>query len=296
MSNTKLRTLFISEKLGTYDDESTTVMADEAVARGHEVFECLPAAISFLNGELLAEVVNYPSGEAKQVVLDADFEVIHFRPNPPVDMNYLTLLYLLQMIEDEVLILNRPSSIINFPEKIFPHLFAGFSPPTLITSDVGAAENFLQEHGEVIQKPLYEYGGRGIVKLSSGDSIELPERMIFQKFIPEVAQGDKRIFFVNGKAVGAFLRVPQEGAVAANLAQGGSLEPSEITPHEREICDKLENIFEQIGVSIAGIDVIGDYVTEINITSSIGFPQMRELYNQRPEKALWDEIEKVVNV
>jgi len=303
----KLRTLIISEKLGENGEETSTVIALEAIARGHDVFECLPQAISFLNGKLYAEASRFEpkkNHNEESLILDEDFDIIHFRPNPPVDMAYLTLLYQLSLIEDKILIINRPSSIIKFAEKITPHFFADFSPPTLISHNEAKILEFIATHKQVVTKPLYEYSGYGVKKLNEETAqtelaqilanSEMP--IVVQKFLPEITEGDKRILFVNFKYTEAFTRKPPDGSFLAGTVHGGETLKTELTARELEICKTLEPFLQKHDIYICGIDVIGDYVTEINITSPGGFNYVDKLYGKKPEIELWDKIEEELNV
>lgn len=288
----QLKVAIITEKLGTKAASSSTVIADEAIKRGHKVFEFEKERLRFQEGKLLANTILYPEGKAAEINLE-EMDVILFRPNPPVNMAYLTCLFLLRTIEDKVLILNKPSSIINFPEKIFPLYMAEFMPPTLITADKEQIKKFAAKHGDVIIKPLYDFGGAGIKKITASDDFDLEGTtpIVAQKFIPEVAEGDKRILFINYKYHSAFLRRPAKGSILANIMQGGGLEPTKLTAKEKLICQKLEPILKENDLPICGIDVINDYVTEINITSPTGFKWAKELYNLQPELELLDAIE-----
>lgn len=298
-----MKALIITEKLGTYDSKCSTTLANEGIAEGHQIFECFSDKVSLLDGHVIAEASQFfgndvPNSAPQIFTLKADFDVIFFRPNPPVDMAYLSLLYLLQLVEDEVLVVNKPSSVIRFAEKFLPHYFANFSPPTLISKDHLQIAQFLQRHGDIVAKPLYLYGGKGISKLSKTDEAKLDEviatskePMIYQKFLPEVAEGDKRLFFANSKFQGAFARVPQGSSFLANLAQGGALEPYQVKENEKKLIKEIEVFLAKHHISICGADLIGSYITEINITSPIGFTQMKELYDTNSAQYLWRSLE-----
>lgn len=300
-----LKVAIISEKLGTYDAKCTTKIAKEAVARGHKVYETYPADISQLEGKLVANARVYTGADA-EIPQDSEridletMDVIHFRPNPPIDMAYLSTLYLLDRIKDKVLIINNPEAIIRFPEKIFPLQFPEFTPATLISRDIEEIRAFTDKHKTVIVKPLYEYGGRGIKKFTVDDfdaefianwlkESNLP--LVTQIFLPKITEGDKRIFFIGGDVAGAFVRIPKDGSYVANIAQGGSIHKTTLTERELEFAKILKPVLVEHGIYICGIDVIDNLVTEINITSSVGFSQMEELYGEKPQIKLWDLIE-----
>jgi len=301
-----LKVAIITEKLGTYDAKCTTKIAQEAVDRGHKVYETFPHDISHAEGKLIAKARLYTGAEAPQDEERIDLEkmdVIHFRPNPPVDMAYLSTLYLLNQISDKVLIINNPEAIIKLPEKIFPLNFPKFTPKTLITRDINEIRQFLEKHKEIIIKPLYEYGGNGIIKVKLGENeglfgniqnqlAESKMPLVVQEFLPNVVKGDKRILFVNGEIVGAYSRIPPKGKYIANLAQGGSHQKTTLTSREKEFAKILGPILRENNIYICGIDVIDNKITEINITSPGGFSNIEELYGEKPQIKLWDIIEK----
>lgn len=306
-----LKTAIITDKIGSYEARCTTKIALEAVARGHIVYETLPSEISFINGKLIANARVY-TGETEQrqehvrINLEKDVDVIHFRPNPPISMGYLSTLYLLERIQDKVLIINNPEAIIKFPEKILPLQFPEFTPATLITQDIEEIREFTQEYDEVILKPLYEYGGNGIRKITAENFhneveavgkwlLEAKLPIVVQNYLPGITKkGDKRIFFIGGEIAGAFARIPKEGSYVANIAKGGSIHKTTITPREEEFAKILKPVLVENGIYICGIDVIDNLVTEINITSSVGFTQIEELYNEKPQIKLWDIIEEKI--
>ena len=305
-----LKTAIITDKLGTYEAKCTTKIAKEAVARGHKVYETLASDISHVEGKLTAKARIYDGSEAEAPQIEehidlAKMDVIHLRTNPPIDMTYISMLYLLERIKDKVLIVNNPEAIIRLPEKIFPLQFPGFTPATLITKDIEEIRKFIAKHKEIILKPLYEYGGNGIKKVKLAEfeaeqdfinnwltESKLP--LIAQPFLNVIDKGDKRIFFIGGEVAGAFLRRPPEGSYVANISKGGSITKTTLTTREKEFAKILGPILKKNGIYICGIDVIDDFVTEINITSSVGFSQMEELYNEKPQIKLWDIIENEI--
>jgi glutathione synthase len=280
-----LKVLFICEPLGTSETRDGTLIANEAKLRGHQVSDIRPNEITFRDGVLYG---------AEHVL--EEFDVIHFRPNPPVDMAYLTNLYLLNTIKHKTLIINNPEAIIKFPEKIFPLEFYEFMPPTLITSSKAELERFCAQHQEIVIKPLYNFGGNGVARynnsniseFSFGDST-IP--ITAQKFLPNVEKGDKRVLLIDGEVEGAFMRVPQKGEFRANTIHGSSLGATELTDQEIKLCKKLDPYLKDNGIIICGLDLIDGYLTEINITSPAGFRFTKEVYGANPEKKLWDIIE-----
>lgn len=300
----KLRVLIIANKLGTEESVCSPFIANEAVARGHQVFECDHDVLSLLDSEIICEADEYFGGDAensppKKFTIKNDFDIVFFRQNPPVDMAYMTTLHLLRTIENDVPIINRPSALLKFAEKILPHEFDGFSPPTLISRNRAEILTFIKSHGGVVAKPLYFYGGNGVEKLGLDDKARLDELLsdnnepkVFQKFLPEVTEGDKRFVFVNSKFVGAVNRVPPEGAFIANLCHGGSAHAYEPNDYQKTvIIPKVEQFLSENDISFCGIDVIGDYVNEMNITSPLTFPPLHEVYGINAATEFWNEIE-----
>jgi glutathione synthase len=279
-------------------------MADEAISREHQIFECDQDMVSLLDGEIICVAEQYfgahkQNSNVQKFTIKSDFDIVFWRQNPPVDMAYLTTLYLLQIIENDVLILNKPSSVIRFAEKILPHYFAEFSPPTLISKNRDEILDFIKAHNGAVAKPLYFFGGNGVEKLGADDLAKLDELLaasneplVYQKFLPEVVEGDKRFVFVNGKFVKAFNRVPPEGEFIANLCHGGSAKPFEPNEyHKTQIIPKVEQFLSDNDISFCGIDVIGNYVNEMNITSPLTFPPLFDVYGINAATNFWSEIE-----
>ena len=232
----------------------------------------------------------------------ATLDVILMRQDPPFDMAYITGTHLLEHVREEVLVVNDPVSVRNAPEKLFATHFDGLMPPTLITSDREAIVAFRREHGEIILKPLFGNGGAGVFRLSPEDEnlnalLELftglyREPIIVQRYLPEVRQGDKRIILVEGEPLGAVLRVPPAGEARANLHVGGTAVKTTLTPRERDICAAIGPALRAQGLLFVGIDVIGEYLTEINVTSPTGIQEIDRLDGVRLEEPIWDAIER----
>ncbi len=304
-----LKVAIITETLGTDDSRDSTRISNEAVKRGHKVFVISAKDISYSEGELIAKAYIYSAGnqppEYLVINLATDVDLIHFRPNPPVDMGYLTTLYLLDRIKDKVLIINNPEAIIKFPEKIFPLQFAQFMPPTLITYNIDEIAEFANKHKEIVVKPIYEFGGNGIKKFKNTEIktsraelqkwlSELKTPAIVQQFLPNISKGDKRIYILNGEIEGAFNRVPKEGGFLANTIQGSTPCKTEITAREKEIIKALKPALLENGIFICGLDVIDGFVTEINITSPAGITSINNVYGLNLEARLWDLLEKKI--
>ena len=292
------------------DADSTFALALEAQRRGHALHHYLPRQLTLTDGRLTARArrleVRRERGRhftlgAPETLELAQMDVILMRQDPPFDMAYITATHLLEHVRDEVLVVNDPVSVRNAPEKLFATHFPGLMPPTLITSDRDAILAFRREHGEIILKPLFGNGGAGVFRLGLADEnlnalLELftqiyREPIIVQRYLPEIRQGDKRIILVDGEAVGGVLRVPPAGEARANLHVGGTAMKTALTAREHEICAAIGPTLKQQGLLFVGIDVIGDYLTEINVTSPTGIQEINRLDGVALEAKVWDAIE-----
>jgi len=292
--------------------DSSLAMMLEAQNRGHELFYYTPATLSMSDGVVTArvapvEVFDRQKGEhfhlgAFELTDLRAFDVIHLRQDPPFDMHYITTTHLLERLEPEVLVVNPPGAVRNAPEKILVTEFPELMPPTLITRDRQAVRDFRERHGDIIVKPLYGNGGAGVFLISAGDQnlvslIELFEQsfrepFMVQKYLPDVRKGDKRIILVDGEPVAAINRVPAEGESRANMHVGGRAEFSELTAREREICAAIGPALKARNMIFVGIDVIGDYLTEINVTSPTGIREIKRFGGPDIAVLIWDAIEK----
>jgi glutathione synthase len=219
-------------------------------------------------------------------------------------MAYITATHMLERIHPKTLVVNDPFHVRNAPEKLFVTQFEGLMPPTLITSDRDEIRAFRAAHKEIVVKPLYGNGGAGVFRLKNDDEnlnalLEMftqfyREPIVVQRYVPQVRQGDKRIILVDGEAVGAINRVPAEGEARSNLHVGGRAEPVELSPRDRAICAAIGPALKERGLIFAGIDVIGDYLTEINVTSPTGIQELRRFGGADAAKLTWDAIERRV--
>jgi glutathione synthase len=292
------------------DADSTFVLALEAQARGHRLYHYLPRRLSLRDGRLTARAhsLELRRERGRHFTLGAEealdlaaVDVILMRQDPPFDMAYITATHLLEHVRDRVLVVNDPVSVRNAPEKLFAIQFDGLMPPTLITSDREAILAFRHEHGDIILKPLFGNGGAGVFRLTRADEnlnalLELftqlyREPIIVQRYLPEVRQGDKRIILIDGEPVGAVLRVPAKGEARANLHVGGTAVKASLTAREREICAAIGPTLRAQGLLFVGIDVIGDYLTEVNVTSPTGIQEINRLDGVALERRVWDAIE-----
>src|SRR5881227_1114446 len=293
------------------DADSTFALALEAQARSHALYHYLPQALTLRDGRLYArgrslEVFrrhgnHHRSGEFEELDL-AGVDVILMRQDPPFDMAYITATHLLELLpEDGPLVVNDPAAVRNAPEKLFVLRFKELMPPTLLTRDRDAIRAFWREHEDIILKPLFGNGGAGVFRLRPGDEnltalLEIYESIqrepvMVQRYVPEVRQGDKRIVLVEGEPAGAVMRVPPEGEARANLHVGGRAVKTELTARERDICAAIGPSLREQGLVFVGIDVIGDYMTEINVTSPTGIQEIARLDGVDLSAPIWDAIE-----
>jgi glutathione synthase len=294
------------------ETDTTFLMMMEAQTRGHSLWVYTPDRISMEQGQVTARgrALNLQAikGDHHRLgpmeVRDlSEMDVILMRQDPPFDMAYITATHFLEAIHPTTLVVNNPFEVRNAPEKLFVTGFPGVQPPTLITSDPEAIYDFRARHGDMVLKPLYGGGGSGVVRLKADDPnldalLELHamigrEQVIAQKFIPAVSKGDKRILLIDGEPVGAINRVPADGQVRSNLARGGRAEAVELTARDLELCTIIGPELRRRGLLFVGIDVIGDYLTEINVTSPTGAQQLKRFGGADAGVALWDRIEAI---
>ena len=290
--------------------DSTFRIALEAQARGHELFYYTPDKLAYQEGRVTAvgwpltvqavEGAHFTLGDAAQVDL-ADFDVVWLRQDPPFDMGYITTTHLLDRLAPGTLVVNDPFWVRNYPEKLLVLDFPELTPPTTIARDLDILRAFRDKHKDVIIKPLYGNGGAGVFRLKEGDGNlaslhELftginREPLIAQKFLPDVSAGDKRVILVDGEPVGAINRVPQKGETRSNMHVGGRPEKVELTDRDREICAAIGPLLREKGQIFVGIDVIGRYLTEINVTSPTGIQELERFDGTNVAELIWQAIE-----
>jgi glutathione synthase len=291
--------------------DSTFALMLEGQARGHALFHFTPDRLALRDGRLEARVEpvtvrdvegdHFALGEAAMADL-ASFDVVHLRQDPPFDMGYITTTHLLERIHPRTLVVNDPAHVRNAPEKLFVTEFPALMPPTLIARDPDEIRRFRKEHGDIIIKPLYGNGGAGVFRLAGADEnlgalLEIfatayrGEPYVIQRYLPDVRQGDKRIILVDGVAVGAINRVPAEGEARSNMHVGGRPEPIEMSARDREICEAIGPTLKDRGLIFVGIDVIGSYLTEINVTSPTGIREVKRFGGPDIAALVWDAIE-----
>ncbi|WEX77719.1 glutathione synthase [Sinorhizobium numidicum] len=295
----------------TIAGDSTFAMSLEAQARGYRLFHYTPDKLSLRDGKVYATVQqmtlrdvkgdHFTLNEPQRVDLST-MDVILLRQDPPFDMAYITSTHLLERLHPKTLVVNDPAWVRNSPEKIFVTEFPDLMPRTLITRDANEIARFRQEMGDIILKPLYGNGGAGVFHSSRDDrnlssllemfSQMFREPFIAQEYLPAVRKGDKRILLVDGEPVGAINRVPAEHDSRSNMHVGGRAEATELTAREREICARIGPALKTRGFLFVGIDVIGDYMTEINVTSPTGIREVKRFGGADVASLLWDAIEK----
>jgi glutathione synthase len=292
------------------DADSTFRIALEAQTRGHRNFVYSPEKLVFREGRVLAlarevtlqRVKNAHVTFQDEALIDlATMDVVWLRQDPPFDMGYITTTHLLDMIHPKTLVVNDPFWVRNYPEKLLVLQFPDLTPPTMIARDLATIRTFKAEHGDVILKPLYGNGGAGVFRLDPNDRNlaslhELftgisREPLIVQKYLPAVSAGDKRIILVDGEAIGAINRVPAVGETRSNMHVGGRPEKIGLTARDREICAAIGPLLREKGQIFVGIDVIGDYLTEINVTSPTGLQELERFDGTNGAALIWQAIE-----
>ena len=292
------------------DADSTFVIGMEAQKRGHELFYYHPDDLIYEDGRVMAvaqrlelrtELGNHCTLGTPELVDLSTLDVVWLRQDPPFDMAYLTTTYLLDMLPATTLVVNNPTAVRANPEKLYIARFPDLVPPTLVTRNVAHIKAFREKHQDIIVKPLYGNGGAGVFHVKPDDEnlgslLEMflqgsREPIVVQAYLKDVRQGDKRIILVDGEPVGAINRVPQEGEARSNMHAGGTPEPSKLTERDLEICAAIGPDLKARGLIFAGIDVIGNYLTEINVTSPTGLQEIRRFDGVALEKKIWDAIE-----
>ncbi|MCK4205963.1 glutathione synthase [Brucella pituitosa] len=290
--------------------DTTFALSLEAQKRGHELYHYTPDRLSMRDGVVSARVEklevrdikgdHYTLGEPVRRDM-TEMDVVLLRQDPPFDMNYITTTHLLERIHPKTLVVNDPAWVRNSPEKIFVTEFPDLMPETLITKDPQKVLEFRREFGDIILKPLYGNGGAGVFHLADGDRnltslLEMfgqlfREPFIAQRYLKDVRAGDKRIILIDGEPVGAINRVPSETDARSNMHVGGRAEQSKLTAREQEICARIGPSLKERGFILVGIDVIGDYMTEINVTSPTGIREIERFDGTNIAALFWDAVE-----
>lgn len=291
--------------------DSTLLLGIEAQRRGYKLFCYTPDKLSYENGAVMArgafveffdDAKQYFSYRETAVVDLCEVDAVLMRQDPPFDLSYITATHILEALAPDTLVVNNPEQVRNCPEKWFVNQFPEFVPPTLISADKEAIADFRKRHGEIIIKPLYGHGGNAVFHLREQDSnfhtllewlLKLSkEPLVTQKFLPEVREGDLRVVLIDGEIAGQIGRIPAAGEIRSNLRVGGSAAEVVLTERQYAICEVLKPELKARGLIFAGIDLIGDYLTEINVTSPTGLRAINRIYNVALERLFWDAVEK----
>ena len=290
--------------------DSTFALLLEAQARAYALSYYTPDRMALRDGKVSATVRPlavrdiagdyFTLGEPRNVDL-ASFDVVLLRQDPPFDLAYISSTHMLDRIHPKTLVVNDPTHVRNAPEKVFVTEFPDLMPPTLLTRDLDAIKVFRAEHGDIVMKPLYGKGGEAVFLLAREDlnfgslyelfATMFREPWVVQKFLPAVKEGDKRIILVDGEFAGAVNRVPAADDLRSNMVRGGVPAATELTKREREICVRLGPALRERGLLFVGIDVIGDFLTEINVTSPTGIRSVKNLGGPDIAALIWDKIE-----
>jgi glutathione synthase len=295
--------------------DSTFALMLSAQARGHKLYHYLAEDLTWQDDRLYAgareasvQAVagdHYRTGDFAILDLGRDVDVVLMRQDPPFDLGYITATHLLERIQGETLVVNDPAGVRDAPEKVWVLDFARFMPPTMLTRSLGATRHFLSKHGDIVIKPLHGFAGGSVFRIGPdgrnlASLIELFNRTyrephVIQKFLAEIAEGDKRIVLVDGEVAGAINRVPGEGEIRSNLAVGGKAAKTGLTPREEEICAVLAPELKRRGLLFVGLDVIGGkWLTEINVTSPTGIVAIDQFNGTDTPGLIWDAIERRV--
>jgi len=289
--------------------DSTYMLICEAQRRGFEIYHYTPKDLFLENGEvkvrietleIFPEEVEFFTLTGQKIINMTELDMVFIRQDPPFDMHYITTTYLLEKVKDKVCFINDPTQVRNAPEKLLACDFSDYMPKTLVSEDQVIIENFIQQFESVILKPLYACGGAGIVKSEAPFNDlaaqikslreEFKTQIMIQEYRHEIKQGDLRVILACGKIIGQVLRVPDEGKVAANFHAGGTAKDAELTPRQREISESLGKFLNNRGLYFVGLDFIGDYLTEINVTSPTGIQEINSFKDKDITKDIWDQF------
>ena len=289
--------------------DTTFALCLEAQKRGHKIFHYTPDKLTYKNGKTLSlvEPLQVMDDEDNHFTLGKPFETdfldidfVLMRQEPPFNMNYITYTHLLEHLPKNTRVINNPISVRNAPEKLLVTFFEDLMPETLISLDVDAILNFQKIHKDIVLKPLYGKGGEGIIRLQNSEDIfikierfikDQEEPIMVQPFLPEVENGDKRIILLNGEPVGCLNRIPAKGEFRSNLGVGGIPKLSELTQSDMKICKTIKPVLQEMNLVFVGIDVIGKYLTEINVTCPTGVRQIKNLGGSDIPEMFWKYVE-----
>ena len=292
--------------------DTTFALCLEAQKRGHNIFHYTPEKLTYDNGKVtsLIEPLMVRDEEKNHFKLGkpyktnfSEIDIILMRQEPPFDMNYITYTHILEHLMSKTRIINNPKSVRNAPEKLLVTFFSNLMPETLISLDIDSILDFQKIHGDIVLKPLYGKGGEGIIRLKNSNNIldeiqkflkNQNEPIMVQQFLPEVRFGDKRIILLNGSPVGCLNRIPAKGEFRSNLGVGGIPELSELSNSDLEICKTIKPVLQEMDLTFVGIDVIGKYLTEINVTCPTGVRQIKGLGGPDIPELFWKHTENLI--
>ena len=290
-----------------FEFDTSFLIGYEAQQRNYKIFYYNPNDLIIQNGDVQAngqyvklkiDENNYFEYTSKKITVDLkNFNFIFLRQDPPFNMNYITSTYILDLLPDSTKVINNPTAVRNATEKLFTFNFKKFMPPTIVTNNINEIENFLDKIGEIITKPLYGNGGVGIHRFNKQNFnpddlkqyLDLP--IMAQKYIKEINQGDRRLILIDGEYCGSVARIPKDGDIKANFHAGGKAKKTDLVFRDREIIESVGPQLAKNNLFFVGIDIIGDYLTEINVTSPTGIKQINTLNNVNLEKLFWDKLE-----
>lgn len=290
--------------------DSTICLMREAARRGYVLYTYTPDALSYTQGEVSASMqrLHIQPDAQDWFTLEAPvrlplhrMRVVLMRQDPPFDMAYITATYLLDQLGESVAVVNNPTAVRSHAEKLLPLVFPEAMPQTLISADKDEVLTFLSEHRDIILKPLYGWGGHGVLRLrEGGDNVQTLLEMLLtrrdglpvmaQPFLPEVASHDIRVVLIGGKIAGAFSRTPASGEIRANMRVGGTPQACELSPTQQALCERIAPWLHERGLYLAGLDLIGEHLTEINVTSPTGLRALENLYGTTPAALFWDGL------
>ena len=310
----KLKIAFQMDPISDVDINGDTSfrLAEEGQKRGHEIYYFNPESLVYETGNIVAhgQKVCIERGSTptialekeKKIDLSEEVDVVFLRQDPPFDMLYITTTFLLERLEGKTLVLNDPYWVRNSPEKLLVLDFLDLMPPTVITRSLQSIVEFRKRYKDIILKPLYGNGGTGVFRLVEGDKNlnvfyetfvnNSREPIIVQQFLPDVSNGDKRIILVDGDPIGAINRIPPHDDIRSNMHVGGTPAKSDLTERDIEICNRLSPVLRKKNLFFVGIDVIGQHLTEINVTSPTGLQELERFENKNYARMIWEGVEK----
>ncbi len=299
------------EKLNLRGD-TTFALGLEAQERNFNLYHFTPNDLFYEDEKVFANIkklnlfiengyekYNYEKIKTENLL---NVDIILMRQDPPFDLSYITATHILDKISNKTLVINDPFEVRNAPEKIFVTQFEKIMPKTMITRDIESIKNFREQYKDIVIKPLYGNGGEGVFRVKYNDEnfntiIEVflkkhKEQFVVQEYIADVRNGDKRIILIDGDIIGAVNRIPAKGDSRSNMHVGGTPKKTSLTNNDRKICKTISPFLKEKGLFFVGIDVIGKYITEINVTSPTGIREINKFNNIKIEKIFWDKLEK----